>query len=213
MNRLRRGLYPVTDGRSGDALFDLVAALLRGGAVLLQYRAKGVPAGRRREESTALLALCRKHGVPLIINDDLALAVAIGADGVHLGRDDATLAEARAALGTSAIIGVSCYADIGRARAAAVDGADYIAFGSLFPSTTKPEAVPAPLALLGQARHELTLPVCGIGGITLDNAGAVVTAGGDLLAVISDLAKAPDPEAHAAAYRALFLPPESCGRA
>ncbi len=208
MNRLRRGLYAVTDGRGGDALFDLVAALLRGGAVLLQYRAKGVPTGRRREESTALLALCREHRVPLIVNDDLALAFAIGADGVHLGRDDATLAEARAALGANAIIGVSCYADLERARAAAAGGADYIAFGSLFPSMTKPEAVSAPLALLGQARHELALPVCGIGGITLDNAGAVVAAGGDLLAVISDLAEAPDPEAHAAAYSALFFPSE-----
>jgi thiamine-phosphate pyrophosphorylase len=208
MNRLRRGLYAVTDGRGGDALLNFVAALLGGGAALLQYRAKGVPTGRRREESTALLALCRGHGVPLIVNDDLSLALAIGADGVHLGRDDATLTEARAALGARAIIGVSCYADLELARAAAAGGADYIAFGSLFPSTTKPEAVPAPLALLGQARREFSLPVCGIGGITLDNAGAVVAAGGDLLAVIGDLAEAADPESRAAAYRALFAPHE-----
>jgi len=207
VSRLRRGLYAVTDDRRGDALLDLAAALLRGGAVLLQYRAKDVSVKQRREESLALLGLCRVHGVPLIINDDLALAAAITADGVHLGRDDASLAEARAALGAHAIIGVSCYADLECARVAAAGGADYVAFGSIFPSPTKPEATRAPLTLLSQAHRELTLPVCAIGGINLNNAGAVLEAGGDLLAVINDLAEAPDPEARAAAYRALFIPP------
>lgn len=204
MTRPLRGLYAVTDGRGGDALLDLVGALLRGGAALVQYRAKQVPAARRHAEAAALLALCRTHRVPLIVNDDLDLAVAIGADGVHLGRDDAPLAVARQRLGPDAIVGVSCYAEYDRAVAAAAGGADYVAFGSLFPSPTKPQAPQAPLALLGRARCELALPVCAIGGITLANAGQALAAGSDLLAVISDLAEAPDPQARAAAYAALW---------
>lgn len=208
MTRPLRGLYAVTDGRGGDDLLDLVGALLRGGAALVQYRAKQVPAARRHAEAAGLLALCRAHRVPLIVNDDLDLAVAIGADGVHLGRDDAPLAVARQRLGPDAIVGVSCYAEFGRARAAAAGGADYVAFGSLFASPTKPAAPRAPLALLGRARRELALPVCAIGGITLANAGQALAAGSDLLAVISDLAEAPDPQAQAAAYAALWpVPP------
>jgi thiamine-phosphate pyrophosphorylase len=208
-DRWRRGLYAVTDGRSGAPLLDLVEAVLRGGAVLLQYRAKATPPARRREEATALLALCRRHGVPLVINDDLDLAVASGADGIHLGRDDAPPAEARRALGDAAIIGVSCYAESERATAAVAAGADYVAFGSLFPSPTKPGAPPAPPGLLAQARRELGVPVCGIGGITLANAPRAIAAGADLLAVISDLAEADDPNARAAAYAALFAAPRS----
>jgi thiamine-phosphate pyrophosphorylase len=207
MTRPLRGLYAVTDGRGGDALLDLVDALLRGGAALVQYRAKQVSAARRHAEAAALLVLCRAHRVPLIVNDDLDLAVAIGADGVHLGRDDAPLAVARQRLGQDAIVGVSCYAEFDRARTAASGGADYVAFGSLFPSPTKPAAPQAPLALLGRARRELALPVCAIGGITLANAGQALAAGSDLLAVISDLAEAPDPQARAAAYAALWPAP------
>jgi thiamine-phosphate pyrophosphorylase len=163
----RRGLYALTDGSSGTHLLALAEAVLRGGAALLQYRAKATPRALRREEATALLALCRRHGVPLVINDDFELAVATGADGVHLGRDDPPPAQAREALGETAIIGVSCYADPERARAAAAAGADYVAFGSLFTSSNKPGATRAPLELLGAAGRELDLPVCGIGGITL----------------------------------------------
>ncbi len=200
----RRGLYALTDGSSGARLLQLAEAVLDGGAALVQYRAKFAPPERRRAEATALLALCRRHRVPLVINDDLALAAAIGADGVHLGRDDASPGAARDALGKGAIVGVSCYADPERARAAAAAGADYVAFGSLFASTTKPDAVRAPLALLGAVRRELGLPVCGIGGITLANAAEAIAAGADLLAVITDLATAPDPRARAAAFAALF---------
>jgi thiamine-phosphate pyrophosphorylase len=200
----RRGLYALTDGSSGARLLALAEAVLRGGAVLLQYRAKATPRALRREEATALLALCRRHGVPLVINDDFELAVATGADGVHLGRDDPPPAQAREALGETAIIGVSCYADPERARAAAAAGADYVAFGSLFTSSTKPSATRAPLELLGAAGRELDLPVCGIGGITLANAPQAIAAGADLLAVISDLTNAPDPGPQAAAYAALF---------
>ncbi len=207
--RWHRGLYAVTDGRSGAQLLTLVEAVLRGGAVLIQYRAKTTAAARRREEAAALLTLCRRHGVPLVINDDLELAVASGADGIHLGRDDTPPVEARRILGDNAIIGVSCYAEAERARNALRAGADYVAFGSLFPSPTKPGAPPATPGLLGQVRQELGIPVCGIGGITLANAPQAIAAGADLLAVISDLANAPDPETRAAAYAALFVTPRS----
>ena len=200
----QRGLYALTDGSQGPELIALADAVLRGGAVLLQYRAKQASPARRREEAEALQAVCRRHGVPLVINDDLALAAAIGADGIHLGRDDAEPDRAREILGNGAIVGVSCYAELDRARAAARAGADYVAFGSLYPSPTKPQAIRAPLELLGQARRELGLPVCGIGGLTLANAPAAIEAGADLLAVISDLTDAPDPGARAAGYAALF---------
>ncbi|HEY5718860.1 MAG TPA: thiamine phosphate synthase, partial [Gammaproteobacteria bacterium] len=142
-----RGLYAITDGRHGDALLDPVDAVLRGGAVLVQYRDKSGDRPRRRAEATALLALCRRHRARLLINDDVELAAAVGADGVHLGRDDGSLAAARERLGPGALIGVSCYADPARARDAARAGADYLAFGSVHPSPTKPHAVRAPLEL------------------------------------------------------------------
>jgi thiamine-phosphate pyrophosphorylase len=207
MSRLRRGLYAVTDGAPRDALLTTVAALLRGGAVLVQYRAKGLTADRRHDEARALLRLCRDPDVPLIVNDDLELAAALGADGVHLGRDDAPPEVARERLGDGAIVGVSCYDDLDRARRAADAGADYVAFGSVFPSPTKPDAAHAPLALLRSARRALQLPICAIGGITLDNAGEAVAAGADLLAVISDLAGAADPQARARAFAELFAEP------
>jgi thiamine-phosphate pyrophosphorylase len=147
--------------------------------------------------------------VPLIINDDVELAVHCGAAGVHLGRDDADLATARARLGTGAIIGVSCYADLERAREAAAAGADYLAFGRFFPSQTKPEAVPADPALLAAARRELDLPLCAIGGITPANAAPLLEAGADLLAVIQGLFGQPDVRAAAARFQALFQQPMS----
>jgi thiamine-phosphate pyrophosphorylase len=142
--------------------------------------------------------------VPLLVNDDLALALEIGADGAHLGRDDGEPAAARRALGASRILGVTCYADWARASAAAEAGVDYLAFGAIFPSATKPHAPSAPLALIARARRELKLPVAAIGGITLDNAAQVIAAGAELIAVVSDVFSAPDPAARALAYRALF---------
>ncbi len=139
-----------------------------------------------------------------IINDDLQLALEIGADGAHLGREDGDLAAARAALGPGKLLGISCYDDIGRAREAKRVGADYVAFGSFFASPTKPAAVRAPLTLLGAAKAGLGLPVCAIGGITLQNAPQLIAAGADLLAVITDLFEAPDIRARAAAYTSLF---------
>jgi thiamine-phosphate pyrophosphorylase len=199
------GLYAVTPDLAGTTdLLHRVGQALLGGARLVQYRNKAADGPLRREQSLALLDLCRGHGVPLVINDDLPLAMAIGADGVHLGGEDGDLAAARAALGPARLLGVSCYADIERAREAKHFGADYVAFGSFFSSPTKPAAVRAPLTLLGAAKAELDLPLCAIGGITLQNAPQLIAAGADLLAVITDLFEAPDIRARAAAYTSLF---------
>ena len=199
------GLYALTPDLADTAeLLRRARAALLGGARLLQYRNKGADGAQRREQAGALLGLCREFGAPLIVNDDLGLALEIGADGAHLGREDGDLAAARAALGPGRLLGVSCYDAMERAREAKRNGADYVAFGSFFASPTKPAAVRAPLALPAQARAELGLPVCAIGGITLQNAPQLLAAGVDLLAVITDLFEAPDIRARAAAYTSLF---------
>lgn len=200
-----KGLYAVTPdvADTADLLRRAELALL-GGVCLVQYRNKPAGAALRREQAAALLALCRRHGVPLVINDDLPLALDIGADGVHLGREDGDLAAARAALGPGKLLGISCYDELERAREAKRIGADYVAFGSFFASPTKPAAVRAPLTLPAAAKAELDLPVCAIGGITLQNAPQLIAAGVDLLAVITDLFGAPDIRARAAAYTSLF---------
>lgn len=198
----RRGLYVITDG--GPDLPGRVAAAIAGGAVLVQYRDKGDDGDRRRSEAAALRSVCREGGVPLVINDDVALAAEVGADGVHLGRDDAAVASARERLGPGAVIGASCYDDLETARAARAAGADYLAFGSFFPSATKANpARPSP-DLLGRAKAELGVPVAAIGGITPDNGAALVAAGADLLAVVSGVFGADDVAAAARRYAALF---------
>ena len=203
--RALRGLYAVTPEEPDTGrLLARAQAVLAGRPALLQYRNKGADAGLRREQAQALRDACRVAGVPFIVNDDLALALEIDADGAHLGRDDGAPAAARKALGVRRILGLTCYADWSRATEGAAVGADYIAFGAMFPSTTKPNAPPAPFAMIARARRELGLPVAAIGGITLANAGEVLAAGADLLAVVSDVFGADDPAARAAAYRALF---------
>ncbi len=200
-----RGLYAITDSDllPADRLAETVSHAITGGAALVQYRDKTSPPQLRRAQAIALQALCESHGVPLIINDDLDLAVHCGAAGVHLGRDDPDPAAARERLGPKAIIGVSCYADLDRARAAAA-GADYLAFGRFFPSSTKPGATPAAPDLLRAARQEFDLPLCAIGGITASNAPLLLEAGADLLAVIHGLFGQPDVCAAAARFQALF---------
>lgn len=199
------GLYAITPDLANTALLlARVEQALAGGARLVQYRNKSAGPELKREQAPALLALCHRHGARLIVNDDLALTLALGADGVHLGREDGDLEAARAALGPGRLLGLSCYADLARAREARRIGADYIALGSVFASTTKPTAVRAPLTALREARAGSGLPVCAIGGITLDNAPRLIEAGADLLAVISDLFDAPDIRARAAAYSSLF---------
>ena len=188
-----KGLYAVTPDVADTALLlAKVETVLAAGARLLQYRNKSADAARRGEQARALRAVCRRHAATLIINDDVTLARAIDADGVHVGADDPALALAREQLGSQKIIGVSCYDDLQRARAAATQGADYVAFGSFFASAVKPGAVRAPLSVLPAARA-LGVPVVAIGGITLDNAGGLIAAGADAVAVISALFAAPDP--------------------
>lgn len=200
-----RGLYAVTpDTEDDEALLAAVASVLRGHPVLLQYRNKHAARSQRWQQASAVLRLCRAAGVPLIINDDLELALEIGADGLHGGRDDGDPAVLRAALGADRILGLSCYADLPRAHAAAAAGADYVAFGAMFPSSTKQSAPPAPVSLLSAARAELAVPVVAIGGITLENAPQLIAAGADLLAVIGDVFAAADPQARAAGYARLF---------
>ena len=203
-----RGLYALTP-ETPDAADCLarVEAALRGGVRIVQYRDKSADAARQRATAQALRALTRDAGALLIVNDSLPLALAVEADGVHLGGDDGDLAAARQALGPDRILGASCYADFDRARAAVRAGADYVAFGAVFASPTKPHAVRADLALFGRCRDELGVPSCAIGGITLDNAAAVVAAGADMLAVITDVFQANGAEAIAArvrAYQPLF---------
>jgi len=199
------GLYAVTpDEPDTEALRDKVRKALAGGARLLQYRNKSVDPGVRGTQGAALLALCREAGVPLIVNDDLDLMLAIGADGVHLGRDDTDLAGARARLPQGALIGASCYASLELAHAARRAGASYVAFGSAFPSATKPGASPAPLSLYRAARERLDCPIVAIGGITTSNAGTLIEAGVHAIAVISALFDAPDIERRAREFSGLF---------
>lgn len=200
-----RGLYALTpDTADTDDLCKRVAAAIAGGARVLQYRNKSAADPLRETQAQALRELCRPHGVTFIVNDDIQLARHVRADGVHLGRDDGDIAAARAALGNDMLIGVSCYDDLERARAAQRQGADYVAFGSFFASSVKPNAVRPPVALLSQAKATLQVPVVAIGGITAYNASQLVEAGADALAVISAVFDAPDIRAAAQAFDRLF---------
>nr|VFJ46518.1 MAG: thiamine-phosphate diphosphorylase [Candidatus Kentron sp. DK] len=210
-----RGLYAVTsDGLSTPArgnrtnvdLIEAVERAILGGATVIQYREKTDDGYPRGQQAAALLAACRGRGVPLIINDDVKLAAAIGADGVHIGKDDTPLAEARARLGAELAIGVSCYNSIERAEQAQREGADYVAFGSFYPSGTKPEAVPVTVSQLREFRKRIRLPIVAIGGITPENAPPLIEAGADLLAVISGVFGETDIEAAARKYVGVFPP-------
>ncbi len=181
-----KGLYAVTDERAGASLHAAVRAALRGGVVWVQYRNKTANSACRQQDATALNELCKEYGARFIVNDDVELAAALDA-GVHLGRDDRAIASARARLGPTAWIGASCYDDLALAHHAILAGADYVAFGSFFPSSTKPQAVAADISLLTAAQREFTVPIVAIGGITSQNGGSLTTAGADLLAVITDL--------------------------
>ncbi len=207
MNQPISGLYAVTPDLADTALLlAKIHAALAGGARLLQYRNKAASDGLRREQAAAVRDLCLRHGATLIINDHVDLACEIGADGVHIGAGDTGVSAARHRLGHGRIIGASCYDDPSLALAAAACGADYIAFGSFFASAVKPGAVRAPLALLRQARQQISLPLVAIGGITLHNAGELIDAGVDAVAIISALFSAPDIEAAARRFSQLFQP-------
>ncbi len=207
----KRGLYAVTcDPEDFGHLKRQTRAVLNGGARVVQLRDKH---GRLSSDQVReLVTLCHDFQVPLIVNDRVDLARRTGADGVHLGRDDAGIHQARKRLGDDAIIGISCYRDLARARAAERAGASYVAFGAFFPSPSKPEATPAPLSLLRQARRTLRCPIVAIGGITLERAPEVIGAGADLVAVISALFHAPDPRKAAFGFARLFPDPDPIRR-
>ncbi len=183
-----RGLYAITpDEQDTDNLLKRVRLALQGGAHVLQYRNKSASSILKLEQAVELRRLTREFSVPLIINDDMALAAQVGADGVHLGETDGSLHAARKLLGADKMIGVSCYNRLSLARDAEVRGADYVAFGAFFASGIKPAAPVATIALLHEARRELRLPIVAIGGITVDNGAQLFDAGADALAVISAL--------------------------
>jgi thiamine-phosphate pyrophosphorylase len=198
----RRGLYAITDGPRAD-LCDAARAALQGGAALLQYRDKTRDRDRRLREARALVELCRPYGVHLIVNDDVELARAAGASGVHLGEDDLDIGEARSVLGSAAVIGVSCYDSMERARDAAAAGADYLAFGAFFPTRSKASTRRATPELLREAK-QFGLPRVAIGGITPDNGGSLVEAGADFLAAISGVFGASDVRTQARRFAMLF---------
>lgn len=188
-----RGLYAVTpDVASTQRLVEQVEAAIAGGACLVQYRNKTADRALRSAQARALLAACRRHGVPLIVNDYPELALEIGADGAHLGEDDGSVRAARQMLGAGRMLGVSCYNALQKALAAEQAGADYVAFGSFFASSVKPGAVPTTIDLLREAKRTLRVPVVAIGGITQHNAAQLLDAGADAVAVISALFGAQD---------------------
>jgi thiamine-phosphate pyrophosphorylase len=199
------GLYAVTpDITDTEELLRCVRLALQGGARVLQYRNKSAAVALRLQQAQALRRLTREFGTAFIVNDDAQLAAQAGADGVHLGGEDGSVAAARALLGNSGIIGVSCYNRASLAFEAVRQGADYVAFGAFFSSGVKPDAVKADVELLQTARHHLSVPIVAIGGITQQNGAALVEAGADALAVISALWNAPDIEAAAQGFSTLF---------
>jgi thiamine-phosphate pyrophosphorylase len=188
------GLYALTPDLADTAALTARTALaLSGGASAIQYRNKAASAELKLQQAVALRALCSARGIIFIVNDDIELARSVDADGVHLGRDDASVAAARARLGPAAIVGVSCYDELERAQAAIAAGGDYIAFGSFYPSRAKPNAVrPAPRLIAEAKARWPEVGVVAIGGITAANAAPLLAAGADAVAVISALYDAPD---------------------
>lgn len=200
-----RGLYAVTPDEPDTAtLVAQVSAALSGGARFVQYRNKTASPSLRLEQARALKPVCDAHGAALIINDHVALAHAVDAAGVHLGAEDGAVEAARDAIGAGKLIGVSCYNQLDPANAAQASGADYVAFGSFFPSRIKPDAVQAPIDLLLRARRTLSIPVVAIGGITPGNAEVLIANGADALAVITAVFGAADIAAAARAFTILF---------
>ena len=202
------GLYAVTpDMEDTPELLSKVEAALAGGARVLQYRNKAASPALRLVQGRALLALCRRYQVSLIINDHLDLALALDAAGLHVGGGDGSPADARKQLGPDKILGVSCYGRLDSALVAAAAGATYAAFGGFFPSTVKPGSARNPIGLLREAKNRLSIPVVAIGGITVENAPQLIDAGADSVAVISALFAASDIKLAAQSFNALFAGP------
>ena len=200
-----RGLYLVTPNWDDtDRLLDVTRQALRAGTALVQYRHKDAAPALRLEQAGALLALCRQHGRPLVVNDHLDLCTALDADGIHVGGTDASVAAVRAALGPDKVVGASCYGSLEMAQAAQAAGASYAAFGGFYPSVVKKYPVTTPHDIVARARAELQLPVVVIGGMTAANARPLVELGADMVAAISSVYLAPDPHAAAQEFGALF---------
>lgn len=189
-------LYVVLDRAAarGRSLDDLLEALIDGGCRMVQLREKAWPSGRLLPVAERLLARARRAGITFIVNDRVDLAVAIGADGVHLGQDDLPAPVARPLLRPGMILGVSTHS-VAQAHAARDDGADYIAIGSVFATATKPDFELVGPGLVRKLRPDIRVPLVGIGGITHDNVGDVIRAGADGVAVISAVCATPDPTA------------------
>lgn len=207
---LARGVYAITDCSrlNFDQVLNRTAAILGAGIVALQYRNKDTDDSVRRRQAEELAALCRHHGTPLIINDEPDLAAHSGADGVHLGRDDVDCRAARQQLGPGALIGVSCYDSLERALDAQTQGADYVAFGAFFPTSTKRATAHPRPELLTRARAQLQVPIVAIGGIRPDNAQVLVDAGAMCVAVISALYESADPAAVMRKFQTVFRQPD-----
>lgn len=200
-----KGLYLVTpDWDDTERLLAATEAAFAGGAQWLQYRHKSASDALREAQAAALLALARRHGRKLIINDHVALCEALDADGVHVGGTDASVAAVRTLLGKEKIVGASCYGELQRAREAVTAGASYVAFGGFYPSRVKQYAVTTPPSIVAEARATLPVPVCVIGGMTPENAAPLVQQGADLVAAISSVYLASDPEQAARDFAALY---------
>ncbi len=184
-----KGLYAITDEKliTEQQFSEVVELALQGGARIIQYRDKSNNPEKRLQQASKLCALCQQYQAVSIINDDIELAKAVNADGLHLGKDDISLADARQILGDKTIIGISCYNDLSLAIKAEENTADYVAFGAMFSSATKPQATVAGPDIISQAKQQLSIPVCSIGGITINNIHQVIQHGADMTAVISDL--------------------------
>jgi len=184
-----KGLYAITDEKllNENTFKNKIELALMGGTRIIQYRDKTSSKSKRLQQATQLCELCHRYQATSIINDDIELAEAVTADGVHIGRDDSSIEQARDRLGDDAIIGVSCYNDIDRAIAAEKNNADYVAFGAMFSSPTKPDAKTTDPLILADARQKINLPVCVIGGITLQNLNQLLPHQVDMVAVISSL--------------------------
>lgn len=189
-----KGLYAITDERliAEEHFSEAIEAALQGGASIIQYRDKSADQQKRLQQAQMLRALCTRYDATCIINDDIELAKVVNADGIHLGQDDMEIAHARQSLGDKAIIGISCYNDIELALTAEKNSADYVAFGTMFSSPTKPDAVTAGPDIISQAKKQLSIPVCAIGGITEENIYQLVQHRADMAAVISCLFAAED---------------------
>lgn len=188
------GLYAITDESLIPERYfaQSIESVLQGGARIIQYRDKSNNEQKRYKQASTLRSLCDRHNAILIINDDIELTHRVKADGVHLGKDDDDISQARQILGDNAIIGVSCYDDISLAIAAEKNSADYVAFGAMFSSPTKPDAKSANINLISEAKKILSVPVCGIGGITESNIQQLIGLGIDMTAVINYLFSAKD---------------------